>query len=204
LFRGEIDFWSRVLGESRCVMTDVVLIALRSEAPELAGLPWVFTTGVGKVNAAIAAARIVERYRPVRLWNFGTAGGVRVGTGLHRCTRFVQRDMRAMGLGFPPGVTPYEKEAALDLGGEGVLCGTGDSFVAGEPLEVEVDVVDMEAYAVAKVCLSAGVEFRCFKFITDRADEASGGDWIKNVRNGENLYIAELKKAGLWERKRTQ
>jgi adenosylhomocysteine nucleosidase len=182
-------------------MRDVVFIALKAEAPLLAELPWVFQTGVGKVNAALVAARIVERYRPMRVWNFGTAGGVRVSAGLHRCVRFVQRDMRVMALGFAPGQTPYEQGVVLDLGGEGLTCSTGDSFVTEGSLDIEADVVDMEAYAVAKVCREAGVEFRCYKFISDRADGASEGDWRTNIRKGEALYLTELERVGLWPRR---
>ena len=183
------------------MMRDIVLIALKAEAPELALEPWVFETGVGKVNAAMVAARVVERYRPERVWNFGTAGGLSVSSGLHRCVRFLQRDMRVMALGFAPGQTPYEEGLVLDLGGSGLTCSTGDSFVTEGGGEWDADLVDMEAYAIAKVCRSAGVEFRCYKYVSDRADAASTADWKTNIRQGEGLYLGELQKAGIWEKR---
>lgn len=169
-------------------MNDLILVALAEEAPEMARWPNVFTTGVGKVNASLAAARLIERHRPRRIWNFGTAGGLTVGSGLHRCTRFVQRDMMVTALGFAPGQTPYEPEIALLHGEGGLTCSSGDSFVMGEELPLPADLVDMEAYALAKACLTTDTEFYCFKFISDRADGTSNEDWRENISRGEPLY----------------
>ena len=47
---------------------------------------------------------------------------------------------------------------------KGYSCGSGDSFV-NKQIEMEVDLVDMEAYALAKVCKLEGIKFRCFKYI---------------------------------------
>jgi adenosylhomocysteine nucleosidase len=179
-------------------MNDLILMAIAEEAPRIAALPCTHLTGVGKVNAALAAARLIERHRPKRIWNFGTAGGITVGAGIHRCTRFVQRDMLVSALGFLPGHTPYEDGHLLDLGGEGLLCGSGDSFVTDPELSVPSDLVDMEGYAVAKACQRAGVELMCFKFISDRADAVSSGDWRANVHAGEPLYLEVLRAHGLW------
>ena len=62
-------------------------------------------------------------------------------------------------------------------------CGTGDSFVTQQP-KIKTDLVDMEAYAIAKVCLSNNKDFRCFKFVSDNADETAGNDWETNIENG--------------------
>jgi adenosylhomocysteine nucleosidase len=178
-------------------MNDLILMALPAEAPALAIHPAVFFTGVGKVNAALAAARLIERHRPQRVWNFGTAGGLTVGHGLHRCTRFVQRDMQVTALGFSPGQTPFEPESALITGTGGLTCSSGDSFVtSGEDL-LGADVVEMEAYAIAKACLAAQVKFECFKFISDRADSNSSEDWQSNIRHGEAEYLRILRESSL-------
>jgi len=55
-------------------------------------------------------------------------------------------------------------------------CGTGDSFVTFDD-GIETDVVDMEAYAIAKVCYLKGIDFVSFKYITDEGDAE---DWKKN------------------------
>jgi adenosylhomocysteine nucleosidase len=151
----------------------------------------VLYTGLGKVNAAIALTNRLAAYRhgsrPAPLVvNFGTAGSRQFATGtLVGCHRFVQRDMDVRALGFAYGVTPFEDIpaelafppvfSALPQG----LCGSGDSFATGESL-MHCEVVDMEAYAYAKVCRFAGAHFACAKFITDGANHAAAGDWSSN------------------------
>ena len=46
------------------------------------------------------------------------------------------------------------------------------------------DVIDMEAYALAKVCNLYDVPFISFKYITDEADEQGANDWEENVGKG--------------------
>jgi adenosylhomocysteine nucleosidase len=172
----------------------LVVMALDIESQgifEQHGVPVLFT-GLGKVNAAIALTHRLAAYRyagkPAPLVvNFGTAGSRRFATGtLIGCHRFVQRDMDVRALGFAYGVTPFEDVPAelefaplfseLPQG----LCGSGDSFATGESL-MHCEVVDMEAYAYAKVCWFAGAQFACAKYITDGADHAAAGDWSGNL-----------------------
>jgi adenosylhomocysteine nucleosidase len=176
-------------------MNDIILIALREEAPRLALRDNAFFTGIGKVNAAAKTALLIERHRPKRIINFGTAGGITVGTGLHRVTRFVQRDMQCFKLGCLPGETPYEPGGVvLDLGGDGLTCSTGDNFVTDPNLEIPADLVDMESYAIAKICYQLGVEFLCYKFVSDQANETAYQDWAEMVAAGEQHYINQLEK----------
>src|SRR5690349_10795536 len=71
-------------------------------------------TGVGKVNAAYQltkrlAQRRAEGRLPELVVNFGTAGSRSLPTGsIVGCTRFVQNDMDARGLGFALGQTPFD------------------------------------------------------------------------------------------------
>ncbi len=179
-------------------MNDIILIALREEAPRLALRDNVFFTGIGKVNAASVAAELIERYRPKRIINFGTAGGITVGAGLHLVTKFVQRDMQCFKLGCVPGQTPYEPSGVvLDLNNAGLTCSTGDNFVTDPKLEIAADLVDMEAYAIAKTCVRRGVNFVCYKFVSDHANETAYQDWAEMVAAGEQHYINQLEKLGM-------
>ena len=47
----------------------------------------------------------------------------------------------------------------------------------------------MEAYAIAKACKQAEVNFKCFKYVSDQADENASKDWEKTVADGEQHYI---------------
>ncbi len=161
----------------------------------------VLYTGVGKLNASYALTRELTRRATqgghgLRLvLNVGTAGSSVFPAGtLLECTRFMQRDMDASPLGFAVGVTPYDEHppvlecAAMFAQLPQVACGSGDDFCVNyDPREFQV--VDMEAYALAKVCRMEGIPFACVKYITDGAkDDASAGEWQDaSQRAGERL-----------------
>jgi len=186
-------------------MTDgwLVVMALPLEAQEVfseAGVP-VLYTGVGKVNAAMTLSRALTAMRHAgqalpRVVNFGSAGSRSFATGtVVACTSFHQRDMDVSGLGFAPGTTPFEEiPAVLEYPtpfGELPLatCGTGDSFETGVR-EMTCDVVDMEAYALAKVCHVEGTGFACAKFVSDGADHAAAADWQANLHRAADQFLA--------------
>jgi adenosylhomocysteine nucleosidase len=160
----------------------------------------VLFTGIGKVNAAYRLARRLaeERARgglPFVL-NLGTAGSRKHVTGsVVGCRRFVQRDMDVSGLGFPHGHTPFEDAVPAALEFPVVFtelvhatCGSGDRFEA-HTNELDFEVVDMEAYALAKVCWFEQVPFACAKFITDGADGSAGSDWQSNLPIAARAFV---------------
>ena len=180
----------------------LVVVALREESAgvfEAAGIP-VLYCGVGKVNAASALARALTRYAlqgraMPRVMNFGSAGSRRYPTGtLVECHEFVQRDMDVSGLGFALGVTPYD-EAPSCLRFEPVfthlpsaVCGSGDSF-ATSVTGMDCAVVDMEAYALAKVCWFEKAPFACVKYVSDGADHAAAEDWQRNLHKAADEFL---------------
>ena len=154
----------------------------------------VLYTGVGKVNATYSLTTHFGKYGshiPYNLIiNYGTAGSRKHSIGeLVDCTKFIQRDMDVRGLGFMKSQTPFEPLVPIILDSSHVefnpigmkeTCATGDSFV-----QEETDyIVDMEAYALAKVCWLRNVDFISFKYITDGANESSDLDWEKNLADG--------------------
>ncbi len=160
----------------------------------------VLYTGVGKVNAAHALTRKLADYRhaqrpPPLVINFGTTGSRCFATGmLVACHRFIQRDMDLSALGFAPGVTPFEDIPALlefpALFSElpNAVCGSGDAFVTGVTTS-PCDVIDMEAYALAKVCLQEQVQFACAKYVTDGADHQAADDWQSNLPKAAASFL---------------
>jgi adenosylhomocysteine nucleosidase len=181
----------------------LLVIALRAESAgvfEAAGEP-VLYCGVGKVNAAIALTRELTRYAlraqdPPLVVNFGSAGSRVIAAGtLVGCNEFVQRDMDVRGLGFALGVTPYDA-APSRLTFDPVfthlpaaVCGSGDSF-ATAGVDVDCAVVDMEAYALAKVCWSEKARFACAKYVTDGADHTAANDWQRNVHKAAEEFLS--------------
>jgi len=166
---------------------------------EAAGVP-VLYCGVGKVNAAAALTRELSRYLHAGVtlplvMNFGTAGSsLHEGGALLACHEFMQRDMDVRGLGFALGVTPFDAAPAClkfdpiftDL--PCAVCGSGDSFVT-RGVGLECAVVDMEAYALAKVCWLEGARFACVKYVTDGADHAAAADWQCNVHKAADEFL---------------
>lgn len=175
---------------------DLILIALKEEAPDMAHSMKVFYTGVGKVNAAMTVSELLTKYRPDRVINFGTAGGVTVKSGFHQVSKFVQRDMICCELGFDPGQTPFEDGVVLGSG-DGLTCSTGDNFVTDSKLQIPADVVDMEAYAIAKACKKHNIEFLCYKFVSDGANEDSSTDWRTTISQGQVHYLNKLKELNI-------
>jgi adenosylhomocysteine nucleosidase len=180
----------------------LAVVALRAETADVfegAGIS-VLYCGVGKVNAAMALTEQLALYKfhrqPLPLViNFGTAGSRRFSAGaLVSCHEFVQRDMDVGALGFEHGVTPYDDAPArlsfapvfahLPAG----VCGSGDSFATTD-VAMECAVVDMEAYALAKVCWRMQAKFACVKYVTDGADHGAADDWQQNVHKAADEFL---------------
>ena len=148
--------------------------------------------GVGKVNAAFNTLKAIQKYTPDTVINFGTAGSLDPNiNGLVEVSKFLQRDMDASPLGFEIGQTPFENDIEITFGREGVTCGSGDKFVTSVP-KLQTDIVDMEAFAIAKVCKLENIDFRCFKFISDNADNEAKNDWVENVSLGSKVFIKTI------------
>jgi adenosylhomocysteine nucleosidase len=157
----------------------------------------VIYSGVGKVNAASAATLALLVLRPARVINYGTAGRINEAlSGLVEVAHVVQRDMMAMPL-VPRGRTPYSSNLdRLSSGFGDVTCGTGDSFVTSpDPwlTENNIDVVDMELFAIAHVCQRHSIPWRSFKFITADATDFAG-DHTADIAEGQDLFWDALKK----------
>ena len=176
----------------------LLIIALKEELPRNL-LPEfnIEYCGVGKINATYKALEIISKYEPKLIINFGTAGSLRKNLlGLHEVSHFFQRDMDARALGFKIGVTPFEERSVIDFGRTGLSCSSGDNFVSSPP-ELKTDLVDMEAYAIAKVCVLKNVQFMCFKYVSDNADESASKNWKANVSLGATAFKDMIKNLDL-------
>ena len=187
--------------------TDNVLVvfALKSESQgfiESLGFN-VLYCGVGKVNAAYQMTRyIYEAHasggKPTLVINCGSVGSRTFKQGdLVEAHTAVQRDIDATALGFPLGTTPFDDiEPILAFpkqfpGLKSAICGTGDSFAQDEPL-VACNVVDMEAYALAKVCHQQAIGFTSLKYVTDGADKNAHIDWQENLSKAAKAFAMHL------------
>lgn len=180
--------------------TDIALImALPNESKglfEQAGIE-VHYSGIGKINAAFKAFEVIQKTGCKTLINLGTAGSSAFNRhDLVEVKTFLQRDMDVSPLGFEVGVTPLDDHLAAEIHLQPhfidlpkAVCGTGDSFETGQP-KVACDVVDMEGYALAKVCHKLGVRLISVKYITDGADDIAHLDWEENLLLGAQKLLA--------------
>ena len=183
----------------------IVVIALDAELPqELPSDYRKLVTGVGKLNAAIALhAKIAVMPKSItEVINYGTAGIVSKKPLIGQLVQpdvIIQRDMLAEPQA-PRGVVPFEQgETAgpILLNTEtDITLGTGDSFVMDtDPWfdYASIDLVDMEAYALAKVANRYNIPFKCYKYVSDFADENAADTWQENVDKGADYFIKTLK-----------
>ena len=151
-------------------------------------------TGSGKVSAAYELSKAICQHRPKLIINLGSAGSNRFRRDeVVCCTKFLQRDMDATGLGFKPYETPFaEMDAVINYGISieglpGGICGTGDSFETDHRC-ADYDVIDMEAYALAYVAMREQIPFLCLKYISDGADGAAAEDWMVQVHHAAAAF----------------
>jgi len=185
--------------DASAILVAMALPAASAGVFQAAGVE-VLYTGVGKVNAAITLTRRIARLRregrgPPLVVNFGTAGSARIpARTLVACRRFVDRDMDVGALGFAPGVTPFDELPpmlefpAVFSGLPEAVCGSGDSFATADHGPA-CDVVDMEAYALAKACRIEGAGFACAKYVSDGADENAALHWKENVAGAAGRFL---------------
>ena len=175
----------------------LIVCALKVETQEQLNDYDVLYTGVGKVNATFELTRKLVNSNYDLIINYGTAGSRKIKKKtLVDCTKFIQRDMDVTGLGFMRGETPFESDPPFVIQAQhqvfnpinrNATCGTGDNY-AEDKSQYYGEVVDMEAYALAKVCYLYDVSFISFKYITDGADEQAHEDWEANLADGIEVF----------------
>lgn len=153
-------------------MSDLLLVAAPQEAVHFPDDVALELVGVGLVPSAVAATRAILQHRPSRVINLGSVGTLDPSiSGIVHPSAVINRDingdeLRAAGL---------QVHDRIELGGDGPVLGSGDSFVAGGPareaLLAKCQLVDMEGFAIAHACRELGVELVMIKHVSDSADE---------------------------------
>ena len=177
-------------------MKYVLAVALADELQGMQGNYNTIITGVGKINAALKLTEYLANNPDTGLViNYGTAGGIDPNMkGMLHIGKFVQADMDCREFGFEQFQTPFETNThEIIVDNKGFTCYTQDKFATVVP-EGYCNCVDMEAYALAKVCMVFGVKFKCMKFISDiigQGDQTS--DWESNQALGVEMFESGFK-----------
>lgn len=168
----------------------------------------VVVCGVGKVNAALCATTMINRFSPELIINSGVAGAlsplVSIGD-LVVASKAVEHDMNTTALGdkqgeisLPDGKIMYfecDKDAVALL----TKCGkelpdtkvtqgivaSGDMFVSNRRKRLLINdrfgamACEMEGAAIGHVCYCCKVPFAILRAISDDMDENKGVDFVK-------------------------
>ena len=177
----------------------VAIVALPSELPKDL---WIFSepliySGVGKLNASVATIQAIDKHKPNFILNLGTVGALNNDiSGVVEIREVFQRDFDAEPLS-PKGKVPFDNKPEVLTSSFGEYsCGTGDTFVRSKDpwlVDNQIDVVDMELFAIAHACYSKGLPWRSLKFITDYVSRDSGEDWQKNLEVSGTALTKVLK-----------
>ena len=95
--------------------------------------------------------------------------------------------MEVTALGFQKFETPFSTDPVILQYGLEIdnllkgICGSGDQFEM-EHKNPEYNVIEMEAFALAKVSKEENIPFLCLKYISDGADGNAVDDWSTEVK----------------------
>jgi adenosylhomocysteine nucleosidase len=174
-------------------------------------------SGVGKVNAALAAAALVTAGAD-RVVFTGVAGGVSPDVAIGDAvvaTDLVQHDIDVTAMGFEPGrllgeppswvadaVLSGQVAAAAESLGARVHRGriaSGDQFVADHAQGASIRerfgavAVEMEGAAAAQACGKLGVPVAVLRWISDAADAGAPVDFPAFLERAAGLDLAVLR-----------
>ena len=181
----------------------------------------VVVCGVGKVNAAMCALMLIEKYKPNLVLNSGVAGSLSpiVGIGdIVVATKSVEHDMNGTALGdrqgeitFPDGNMMFfecDKQASTLLAAickeipdtkvaQGIIA-SGDIFVSDRKQRFKINdrfgalACEMEGAAIGHVCARCEVPYGIIRAISDDLDENKGMDFVKFCELASKKTVAAV------------
>ncbi len=223
----EVDLLRSRMAESGAVTTEKSGGLLFGEGA-IGGVPAVVVkSGVGKVNAALCAQRLILQYGVTHVINTGVAGAAAAGLGIFDMvvsTDAVYHDMDATGFGYKPAQIPQmdvsvfpadsamiaaaKKAFALSAAGkkhkiiEGRIA-SGDQFISDGAVKrriVEICApacVEMEGAAVAHACYLNGTPYVVLRCMSDMAEDVHNAEYAFNEKEAAEECAAVV--AGMLE-----
>lgn len=175
--------------------------------------------GVGKVNAAMVAQTLCERYRVTHLINTGVAGSLNNAINIGDIVvakDAVHHDMDVTNLGYKPGEVPgidsvafptdkhlqelaleAVKNVAPDIEGFSGRVASGEFFVRSDEKKQRIidtfhaDCTEMEGAPIAQVAFLNKVPFVIVRAISDKADGSSSMDY-RTFENKAAEHCAQI------------
>lgn len=168
-------------------MSNILLISatkLEHHDDELYGHP-IHIIGVGKVNAAINTLKLIQKFQPKHIVNFGSCGNLKghnIGSVLEVGTVYDD---------FYGCVVPEHEP--ISISDSDIKLFTTDTFYDASAVYSNsytenirnCDLVDMEGYSVAKVCMSENISLSLFKWVSD---DGNSHNWKINASIGYSNF----------------
>jgi len=168
-------------------MSNILLVSatkLEHHETELDGIP-IHIIGIGKVEAALNTYKLIHKYKPDHVVNFGSCGNLgntEIGQVL---------EIGEVYDDFYGCVVP--EHPPIKISNSVFRLFTTDSFYDSSAVYSnkytecinKCDVVDMEGYSIAKVCESENISLSLFKWVSDDGSKSS---WKVNAAIGYNNF----------------
>lgn len=159
-------------------------------------------SGVGKIKATITAMEMIVVDKIKTILCIGTCGALdktKIGS-IIMPTKYYQGDMDLTALGYRHGESFEEKTTYitpklpkfLEINKEESIC-SSDKLIKKEEDKIFIkenfsNYVDMESFAIAKVCIYQNVNFGCIRVVSDSEEKL--GEWEQNL----HFAMGELNK----------
>ena len=161
-------------------MRDILLVSatkLEHHDEELFGIP-IHIVGVGKVEAALNTYKLIQKYKPKHVVNFGSCGNLedyKVGEILPIGT--IYDDF--YGCVVPEHEPIVISESPFRLFTTDTFYNTSAVYSNSYTENIRrCDVVDMEGFSIAKVCLQENISVSLYKWVSDDGDSTA---WLHNA-----------------------
>lgn len=140
-------------------------------------------SGIGKANAAMACAYLIQTRRPAQVCNLGAAGatGRRCALGeSYHIDKIIEPDRPGLRSGLPHEQLPdvLDGFAVASLATQDRPLRDPDER---ESVASSAQLADMEGAAVVQACRRFGVKCFLFKFVSDTPDQRQNAEIVKNI-----------------------
>jgi adenosylhomocysteine nucleosidase len=178
------------------MVSNILLVSateLEHGVNNLGGVP-IHIVGVGKISSAINTTKLVEKYNPKLVINFGSCGNLQyyeVGDLIEVGIVFNDIDTRPF---TKYGQTPFSEWGSIQISNSPVTCFSSDYFYDALQQKYsemymnmikKCDVIDMELYSIAQVCKTYNIPLKSFKWVSDSGDS---NDWQLNAKIGFDKF----------------
>ncbi|QJB71299.1 phosphorylase family protein [Mycoplasma sp. 1654_15] len=162
-----------------------------------------FQVAIGLINAAAACQYLIDKYNIKTVFNYGAVGTsnskLKIGEIIFP-NKIYLSDAETPWYSF--GQTPYEKQYYLNNFSnvnEDINLASSNAFIsdlnrlAYIQKHIDVNIFDMEAFALAHVCFKNKVKFKTLKYVSDYIGQNSSSEIVNaNIKKGSLKALSKV------------